>query len=408
VARIPEQHSKIFLARHSISVPRGEVANSPREAVSAARRLGGPVVLKALVAQNRRAKAGGIRFPTGLDEIKSATAGLLSASIGGSFVDAVLVEERLDLERELFFSLVIDKDRQLPVALASMSGGIDIEETQARDPETIQAATLDPWGRDLGHGLRTLWSSLGLTGPDLRAVAALSERAAGLFFSWDATILELNPIGLVRGEEGSGRAVAVGVVLGIDDQALGRQPELAAVADRGADQRRPSTGLELQALEIAAVEPYRGTARFMELEGEIGLLVGGGGGSLVIFDAVRRAGARPACYTEIGGNPSAEKVRGLTRVVLSCPGVKGLLVGHNITNNTQVDLVAQGVVAALQELGIDPRTFPVVAREVGTGDERGRVLFEQAGIEYLGEDSTLEEGARRIVERVRAAETVLQ
>jgi succinyl-CoA synthetase beta subunit len=408
VARIPEQHSKIFLARHSISVPRGEVANSPREAVSAARRLGGPVVLKALVAQNRRAKAGGIRFPTGLDEIESAAAGLLSASIGGSSADAVLVEERLDLERELFFSLVIDKDRQLPVALASMSGGIDIEETQARDPETIQTATLDPWGRDIGHRLRTLWSSLGLTGPDLHAVAALSERAAGLFFSWDATILELNPIGLVRGEEGSGRAVAVGVVLGIDDQALGRQPELAAVADRGADQRRPSTELELQALEIASVEPYRGTARFMELEGEIGLLVGGGGGSLVFFDAVRRAGARPACYTEIGGNPSAEKVRGLTRVVLSCPGVKGLLVGHNITNNTQVDLVAQGVVAALQELGIDPRMFPVVAREVGTGDERGRVLFEQAGIEYLGEDSTLEEGARRIVERVRAAETVLQ
>jgi succinyl-CoA synthetase beta subunit/citryl-CoA synthetase large subunit len=406
VARIPEQHAKSFLARHSIPVPRGEVARSPRDAVRATGRLGCRVVLKALVAQNRRAKAGGVRFPADEQEIESAAAELLATSFAGSSVDAVLVEERLDLDRELFLSLVVDKDRQAPVALASMSGGVDVEEVQAREPDSMQAATLDPWGRDLGHRLRTLWSSLGLGGADLREVVELSTSAAGAFLSCDATILELNPIGLVRGEDGARRAVAVGVVLDIDDQALSRQQELAALADTGADQPRPPTDLERRALEIAAIEPYRGTARFIELEGDVGLLVGGGGGSLVFFEAVRRAGARPACYTELGGNPSAEKVRGLTRVVLSCPGIKGLLVGHNITNNTQVDLVAEGVVAALRDCGVDTRSFPVVAREVGTGDERGRVLFEEAGIDYLGEESTLEEAARRIVARVRSAEAV--
>ena len=189
--------------------------------------------------------------------------------------------------------------------------------------------------------------------------------------------------------------------MALDDNALARHPELAerALPDKG---WRPPTALEREAMAVADFEPYRGTARFIELDGDIALLIGGGGGSLVLFDAVQRAGGRPACYTEIGGNPSAEKVRRLTRVVLSCPGVRGLLVGHNITNNTQVDLVAAGVAQALADLDLDPRQFPVVAREVGTHDELGRAIFNAAGVEYLGEDVTMDEAARLIVERVSA------
>jgi succinyl-CoA synthetase beta subunit/citryl-CoA synthetase large subunit len=196
--------------------------------------------------------------------------------------------------------------------------------------------------------------------------------------------------------------VAVGALLSVDEQAAARHPALADRAAPGGDGGRTPTALELDAAAVAAVEPYRGTAKFIELEGDIALLVGGGGGSLVFFDAVRRAGGQPACYTEIGGNPSAEKVRGLTRVVLRCPGVRGLLVGHNITNNTQVDLVARGVVDALADLGLDARSFPVVAREVGTNDVVGRAIFEEAGVEVLGEESTMDGAGQRIVERVRA------
>jgi succinyl-CoA synthetase beta subunit/citryl-CoA synthetase large subunit len=125
---------------------------------------------------------------------------------------------------------------------------------------------------------------------------------------------------------------------------------------------------------------------------------------LLFYDSVRRVGGRPACYTEIGGNPSEEKVRGLARVVLRCPGVRGLLVGHNITNNTQVDVVAAGVVAALVDEGVDARRFPAVAREIGTNDEDGRAIFEAAGVEYLGEGWTMEAAARRIVDRVQSGD----
>jgi succinyl-CoA synthetase beta subunit/citryl-CoA synthetase large subunit len=377
------------------------VVSSAAGAAAAAARLGGDVVVKALVPHNRRAKAGLVRFAPDAAAAGAQTAELLGLVLEGSPVGEVLVEERLPLERELFLSFAVDTDRRLPVALASSAGGVDIEETQERDPDAVRVLALDPWGRDLPFRFRELWAGLGLDGATLLRVSTLSERAARAFLALDATILELNPVGLTRDADGAPVATAAGVVLAVDDLALSRQPAAAAVAElRG---ERALTELERRALDVAAREPYRGTARFMELEGEIGLLVGGGGGSLVFFDAVRRAGGRPACFTEVGGNPSAEKVRGLARVVLSVPGVRGLLVGHNITNNTQVDLVAEGVVAALGDLGLDPREFPVVAREVGTNDERGRELLERAGIEYLGEETTLDAAARRIVERVAAA-----
>jgi succinyl-CoA synthetase beta subunit len=394
MARLLEQDVKRLLQARDIPVPRGAVATSVEEAADIARDLASPAVVKGLVPANRRGRSGGVRVAADPEQAAGAAAALLGSTFAGGEVEQVLVEERLELERELFLSIVLDDDRGLPVVLASRHGGIDVEAT-FEDPQRAPAVLeLDPWQKTLPFQLRRLWRSAGLEGSELLTVADVTRRAVDAFFELDATTLELNPLAVVAGQ-----AVAVGALLAVDDAALPRHQDLAAlvVAD---DLGRPPTALEREAAAVAAVEPYRGTARFIELEGDIGLLVGGGGGSLVFFDAVRRAGGRPACYTEIGGNPSADKVRGLTRVVLSCPGVRGLLVGHNITNNTQVDLVAQGVVAALADLGIDPRTFPVVARELGTNDQEGRRLFVQAGVDCRGEESTMEDAARRIVERV--------
>jgi succinyl-CoA synthetase beta subunit/citryl-CoA synthetase large subunit len=401
VGRILEHHAKELLARHGIAVPAGREAATPDAAAAAAAALGGRVVVKALVPSNRRAKAGAVRFADDAAAAAREAAALLGTTVAGHEVHAVLVEERLDLERELFFSVLVDRDRRVPVALASAGGGVEVEETASRSPDALRSATLDPRRRTPTHRLRELWASAGVGGPELVAATTLAHRATACFFASDATILEVNPLALVRGTDATIRPVAVGVVLDVDDQALPRQPQLAPLVAAPGDRVRPSTELERQAVAVAAAEPYRGTARFLELEGDIGLLVGGGGGSLALFEAVRRAGGRPACHTELGGNPSAEKVRGLARVVLSCPGVRGLLVAHNITNNTQVDLVAAGVVAALEDRGLDPAEFPVVARELGTHDREGRAIFERAGIEYLGEEASLEDAARRIVERVR-------
>jgi succinyl-CoA synthetase beta subunit len=402
-SRILEHDGKALLRAHGVAVPRGTAATTPAAAAAAARELGGAVVVKALVPANRRAHAGGVRFASDPGAAGAAAAELLGSSLAGADVASVLVEEHIEIERELYLAFLVDRGLGLPVALASLRGGVDIEEAGASDAGAIRTLALDPWGRGSSHLLRGLWAGLGLSGRDLLAVAELSERAARVFFAAELELLELNPIALVAGT--AGRAVAVGALLAADDLALARHPGLAAIGVAGS--ARPPTALEQQALAAAARDPYRGTARFIELAGEIGLLVGGGGGSLVLFEAVRRAGGSPACYTEIGGNPSAEKVRDLTRVVLSVPGVAGLLVGHNITNNTQVDLVAEGVVAALADLGLDARAFPVVAREIGTHDERGRAIFEAAGIECLGEDATLDDAARRIVERVGQARAVV-
>ena len=401
MSRLLEHDAKLLLSDAGITVPRGRVVTSAAAAAAASAEMPGDVVIKALVPANRRAKSGLIAVANG-SSAEACAAELLARTYAEAPVEQLLVEEKVAIEQELFFSIVLDRTRAKVVALASLEGGVEIEEISAADPGLVGTIAFDPLREALPHTFRCLWSGLGLSGSALPAVVDVCVRAARVFFASEATILELNPLALVRATDGRDpHVVAVGAVMALDDNALARHPDLTgrALPDKG---WRPPTALEREATAVADFEPYRGTARFIELEGDIGLLVGGGGGSLVFFDAVQRAGGRPACFTEIGGNPSAEKVRRLTRVVLSCPRVRGLLVGHNITNNTQVDLVATGVTQALAELDVDTRRFPVLAREVGTNDEVGRDIFRAAGVEYLGEDVTMDEAARLIVDRVAA------
>jgi succinyl-CoA synthetase beta subunit/citryl-CoA synthetase large subunit len=192
--------------------------------------------------------------------------------------------------------------------------------------------------------------------------------------------------------------------MAVDDSAMFRQKELEGKVEVGSERAwRPLTELERQIIAVNDAD-YRGTARYTEMDGgEIGFMCGGGGGSLLSFDALVDLGGRPANYTETGGNPSEEKVYGLTRGILSKPGVKGLFVAHNITNNTQIDVMAKGIVRALAEMGVDPKTFPVVVREAGVNDALGKQIFTEAGVEYYGEDVTICEAAATMLQRMRSA-----
>jgi succinyl-CoA synthetase beta subunit len=396
VSRLREDAAKRLLATVGLATPRGAVAASPAEAAAAAAALGGPVAVKALVPVGRKGLAGAVRRAATPAAAAEAAAALLGRAVHHFPVERVLVEEWIAVERELYAAVLLE---DAAVALASTAGGVAVE-AMARQPGALQRLPLDPWRGLAAYEARGLWAALGLTGPALRAAGEALYQLGLAFARYDATLIEINPLALTP----DGRAVVVGALMAVDDDALGRQPALAELAEAGNERAwRPLTALEREALAVDAAEPYRGTARYTEFEGgDIACLCGGGGASLLLMDALRRAGGRPANYSEFGGNPSAEKVHGLARVALSKPGVRGLFVCQNITSNTQVDLSAEGVLRALAERGLAGSRFPVVLRLAGVGEERARALCAAAGVEYHADDLTLEQAAARMVEVMRA------
>ena len=231
--------------------------------------------------------------------------------------------------------------------LASSAGGIDVEEISAKYP----GANEDPAGRSF-PGLadfqaKQLWADSDSAGAALRQAADILIKLYQVFVRFDCTILEINPLAITK----DAKVVAAASLMAVDDCAMFRHPELSAYVQLGSDRAwRPMTALEKQVVEVNEADPYRGTARYTEMDGgDIGFMCGGGGGSLMMFDALLSYGGKPANYTEFGGNPPERKVFGLVRAILSKSGVKGLILSANISNNTQVDVVARGVVEALKD-----------------------------------------------------------
>lgn len=396
MARLLEHDAKAILAARGIPVPRGEAVFSPKAARQVASALGGAVVVKALVPVGKRGKAGAVRLVADPEAAEEAAAALLGREIGGFPVERVLVEEAVPIAQERYLAIVLDADDRTVRVLAGREGGVEVEEL-ARCEGGIASLELAPGEELMPFRARQLWRSAGVRDPALPRLGQLTAVLYRAAIELDAELLEVNPLAKTAG----GGLVAIGAVVAPDEAALFRHPELAARAVSG-PAWRPPTALERQVDEINAAEPYRGSARYLELEGgDIGFLCGGGGASLLLFDALLRAGGRPANYAEIGGNPTEMKVAALTRVVLSKPGIRGLFVAHNLTNNTQVDVLARGVVQALREAGRLPPDFPVVARETGVNEAEGRAIFEAAGVRWLGEEVTLSEAARVMVQVMR-------
>lgn len=398
MSRLLENVAKDILSKNKVAVPRYLVAASPTEAREAAEQLGGNVVLKALVPVGKRGKAGAIKFASSPAEAEALAGTLLGTSVRGFPVDKLLVEEKVDIARELYVSVTYDSSAKMPVVIASARGGVDIEEVAARDPGQIYTCRVDPFRGFSPYQSKEIWSELGLEGNDLRSATDILVRIYGAFEKSDASILEVNPLAITR----DGKAVAAAVLMGVDDDALYRHPELQGLVEPGSDRSwRPITDLEKQIVEVDQADPYRGTARYTEMDGgDIGFLCGGGGGSLLMFDTLQKHGGAPANYTEFGGNPPERKVYGLAKGILSKPGVKGFFLCANITNNTQTDVVAEGIIRAFKDMSIDPAKFPVVIRLAGVNEPRARELFGAAGIEYHGDDITMEDAAKLMVEKM--------
>lgn len=399
MARVLEDHAKAILAGMNVPVPRGHRATSPDEARSIASTMPSGSMIKALVPTGRRRKAGLIYSAADAGQAYRAAVRLLGQEHDGYTVSAVLIEERIDIAHEYYVSLTIDASALQIALLMSANGGVDVEDRA----ESVTRIGIDPTDAFDQFAGQSAWVAAGVTD---RAVAEklgrVTAQLLNAFRSLDATLLEVNPLVI----DAAGQAVAVGAMLAIDDLARDRQPDMVPFLVEGSDRAtRPETELEQRVSRISADRSERGSARYLELDGgDIGFLCGGGGASLLLFDALVSAGGRPANYSEFGGNPTEQRVYDLTRVVLDKPGVRGLFVAHNITNNTQVDVVARGVTRAVRTAGL-PVSFPVVAREVGVNDEEGRRVFEAAGAHYLGADVSLNRAAEVMVARMREVAT---
>jgi len=399
LGRLLENHSKQLLAEHQIPVPRFFVAGNEAEAIEKAEALGCEVVLKALVPVGKRGKAGAIKFATDAKSSGEAARQLFGTVVRHYPVKQILVEEKLAIDQELYVSITLDKPARKIAILASSAGGIDVEEISAKYHDRMKILRVDPFRGLADFQAKQLWAELGLGGAVLRQATDVLIKLYKVFVKFDCTILEINPLVITK----NAKVVVAASLMAVDDCAMYRHPELAAYVQLGSDRAwRPMTALEKQVVQVNEDDPYRGTARYTEMDGgDIGFMCGGGGGSLMMFDALLSYGCKPANYTEFGGNPPERKVFGLVKGILSKAGVKGLILSANISNNTQVDVVARGVVGALKDKAIDPRKFPVLVRFAGVNDTAAREIFKEAGVEYYGEEISMSMAAKKMMEKMK-------
>jgi len=378
-----------LLTARGIAIPPGLTITRPSEAEPAAASIGGAVVVKAQVPIGGRMKAGGIRFAQSPQEAAAAAGDLLGTAIRGFPVDAVLIETKLDVAAEVFVAVTYDSAARSAVVLVSLAGGIEIEASQ---PGHITTWPFSMLNSPSEYFSREIAASLGLTGPTLMGLARLIDRLIRCFTQWDALLLELNPIILDK----QGRWWAADVHLELDDDAAFRQKSLLALLPRSVQTAQRRSDFEQRAVEIDSAD-HRGVAgRLVPLGGSLGLLIGGGGASLTVLDAVLDAGLEPANYCEIGGNPSVWKIKELTKLILSQPQVTRLAVIMNVVSNTRVDLVARGVIKGVLELGRDPREAIAVFRIPGSWEDEGQAILRHYGVPYFGRETSIDQVVRAI------------
>jgi succinyl-CoA synthetase beta subunit len=398
--RFYEYEAREIVRRAGIPVTAYGFTRDPAEAAQIAQRIGGPVVVKSQVLSGGRMKAGGIRFADTPAEAERHAREVLELEINGRRPRGVLVDPRAEVAREYFASVCWDGIRKRPVMLFSDMGGIDIEEVAETHRDHVgrgHFSTILPLSE---FQAKEVIASVGVSGSRLNRLVPILTCLARLFLERDLTLAEINPLGEL--EDGS--FVALDAHMEMENEARGRQKDLLdalGVGDEETRLARDPTPFEL-AGEAVDAQDHRGVAgNVTEFDGDLGLVIGAGGGSLTLFDAVRAHGGRPANYCEIGGNPSVAKACGLAKLVLQKPGVDKIAVMMSIVSNTRVDIVARGVVKACLELGMDPAEKIAIFRIPGAWEDEGYKILERYGVEYADRSVSMHEAARRAVEKIQ-------
>ncbi len=400
--RFYEYEAREIVKRAGIPVTDYGFTRDPADAAEIAARIGGPVVVKSQVLTGGRMKAGGIQFADTPAEAERHARDVLALEIGGHMPRGVLVDPRASVVQEYYAGVVWDGIRKRPVMLFSDMGGIDIEEVAEAHPDHVgrgHFSTILPLS---DFRAKEVIASVGVSGSRLNRLVPILTRLAELFLERDMTLAEINPLG----ELDDGSFVALDAHMEMENEARGRQKDLLdalGVADEETRQAREATPFEI-AGEAVDAQDHRGVAgNVTEFDGDLGLVIGAGGGSLTLFDAVRAHGGRPANYCEIGGNPSVEKACGLAKLVLQKPGVDKIAVMMSIVSNTRVDIVARGVIKACLELGMDPAEKIAIFRIPGAWEDEGYKILERYGVEDADRSVSMHEAARRAVEKIQGA-----
>ena len=385
--RLLEFESKAILEKYQIAVPSGTLVT---ETDSVA--IKNSVLLKPQVPVGGRQKAGGILEASTADEVRAGIKRLLSKDIRGFKARKILIEEKLDVEKEYFMAITCDSVAKSPRAVFSIAGGVDIESVAMRAPEKMRQEVFAIRSRLPQYRAREIIAETGVSGKRLLGLSTIFSKLADIFLDYDATLAEINPLVLTKG----GRLVALDCHLEIDDDALFRHNELVALGKdvNRFEAARSVTEFERQAETIDQID-HRGVAgRVIEFEGDLGLIIGGGGASLTAFDAVQAHGGKPANYCEIGGNPSVRKVEELTGLILSKPNVKRIAVIMNVVSNTRVDLVARGIIKGILKAGKKPSQTVAVFRVPGAWEQEGFKILSKYGVKYLDRTASIDDAAR--------------
>ena len=384
--KIHEFQAKQILQRFGVQVPQGEVAETPDKVYEIAQKIGPKVVLKAQVHAGGRGKGGGIRLAKSPEEARTLAEEMIGMTLvthqtgpEGKKVRRLLVEEALDIDRELYIGIVIDRAKEAPVVMASPEGGVEIEKVAAETPELIFKEYVNPATGFLPFQARRLAFKLGLTGDTFKKGVKFILGLYKAFQASDASLAEINPLLVTK----QGDVLALDAKMNFDDNALPRHKDIQEMRD-------------FEEEEPLEVEASKFNLNYIKLDGNVGCMVNGAGLAMATMDIIKYYGGNPANFLDVGGGVSGEGVKNAFKILVSDEDVKAALI--NIFGGiVRCDLVADGIVQAAKEIGLK---VPMVVRLEGTNVDLGKKILAESGLNFYPA-SSMREAAEKVVSLVK-------
>jgi succinyl-CoA synthetase beta subunit len=380
--KIHEYQAKQILAQFGVQIPRGEVAETVAKAREIAERIGPRVVLKAQIHAGGRGKGGGVKLAANPDEAEKLAGQMIGMTLithqtgpEGKKVKRLLVEEALDIAKELYIGIVIDRAKESPVVMASTEGGVEIEKVAAERPELIFKEWIDPAVGFQGFQGRKLAFELGLAGDTHKQAVKFISGLYKAFQATDASLAEINPLLVTK----QGRVLALDAKMNFDDNAIPRHPDIQAMRD-------------LDEEDTLEVEASKYNLNYIKLEGNVGCMVNGAGLAMATMDIIKYSGGMPANFLDVGGGVTEEAVTNAFKILVRDKDVKAALI--NIFGGiVRCDMIASGIVKAAKELGTK---IPIVVRLEGTNVDLGKKILEESGLAFTSAQS-MKEAAEKVV-----------